>query len=298
MRTLLSGVGQAYYNVLVLGDLFEFLDLRSRVADPPAPVALPTARAVDLRFDDVTFHYPGTSRMALRNFSLTVKAGEIAAIVGANGAGKSTVLKLACRFYDPQGGRVCIGSIDARDVAVAGVRGAITALFQQSLHYGATVAGNIDPSGQASRQALEAAVRAAGAEALVDRLPQGYATVLGRWFPEGIELSAGEWQRLALARAFMRASPIVLLDEPTSAMDPWAETEWMSRFRASAQGRAALIVTHRFTTAMQADVIHVMHEGRIVESGRHADLLATGSRYARSWEEQLRAPRAPAARRN
>ena len=293
MRSLLAGVGQVYYNVLFLGNLFEFLDLRSRVAEPVPPRPLPTGgRGLDVRFEDVTFRYPGTQRMALRNFDLTVRAGEVAAIVGANGAGKSTVLKLLCRFYDPQGGCVSIGGEDVREIAIADVRGAITALFQQSLHYGASVAENIAPGGHASESSVRAAARAAGAEALIERLPHGYATLLGRWFPEGLDLSVGEWQRLALARAFLRASPVILLDEPTSAMDPWAEGEWMRRFRELARGRTAIIVTHRFTTAMQADVIHVMHEGRIVESGRHADLLDAGARYARSWEDQQRSPRA------
>ena len=296
MRALLAGVGQVYYNVLFLGSLFEFLDLRSTVREPAGPRRLPVASdGLEVRFEDVTFHYPGSNRMALRNFDLAVRPGEIAAIVGANGAGKSTLLKLACRFYDPQAGRVLIGGDDVRYLALADVRGALTALFQQSLHYGASVAENIAPAGDASEARLREAAQAAGAGALIDRLPHGYATLLGRWFPEGIELSVGEWQRLALARAFLRASPIILLDEPTSAMDPWAEAEWMNRFRALARGRTAIIVTHRFTTAMQADVIHVMHEGRIVESGPHLDLLAAGARYARSWEDQQRAPRVPSS---
>jgi ATP-binding cassette subfamily B protein len=135
---------------------------------------------------------------------------------------------------------------------------------------------------------VKAAARAAGADELIARLPQGYETLLGRWFEGGVELSVGEWQRLALARAFFRPAPVILLDEPTSAMDPWAEADWLRRLRSLAAGRTAVVVTHRFTTAMQADVIHVMDQGRVVESGSHAELLARNAAYARSWNARMR----------
>ena len=135
---------------------------------------------------------------------------------------------------------------------------------------------------------LEAAVRAAGAEGIVARLPHGYDTLLGKWFNEGVELSGGEWQRLALARAFARETPILLLDEPTSAMDSWAEAEWFDRLREATAARTTIIITHRFTTAMQADIIHVMDDGRIAESGTHDELLSRAGRYAESWHAQTR----------
>ncbi len=134
--------------------------------------------------------------------------------------------------------------------------------------------------------------RGAGAASVIGKLPEGYETVLGKWFGY-TQLSTGEWQRLALARAFVRQADLVILDEPTSAMDSWAENDWMTRFRDLVDGRTAVIITHRFTTAMQADVIHVMHEGRIVESGNHADLVAHGGRYAESWGQQMREASAP-----
>jgi ATP-binding cassette subfamily B protein len=287
MRSLLSDVGQIYYNVLFLGNLFEFLDLELQVRDALVPCGPAAGSALSLAFTDVTFRYPGTERLALRNFSLAGPAGQIAAIVGANGAGKSTLLKLACRFYDPQAGRVELGSIDVREMALEDVRAAMTVLFQQPVRYNASVAENIAVHGAAS-EAIEEAARAAGAEDLIARLPQRYDTLLGRWFLGGVDLSVGEWQRIALARAFARRTPVILLDEPTSAMDSWAEADWMKKFRALAAGRTALIVTHRFTTAMQADVIHVMDEGRVVESGSHEELLARNGRYAQSWRSQMR----------
>ena len=146
-----------------------------------------------------------------------------------------------------------------------------------------------DLTATADRQQVVEAARAAGAAGPIERLPQGYETQLGNWFKGGTELSVGEWQRLALARAYWRQAPILVLDEPTSAMDPWAEHDWLQRFRALAADSIALIITHRFTTAMHADIIHVIDQGRVVESGSHEELLARGGRYAQSWREQMRA---------
>ena len=300
LRALLSGAGHLYYNVLVLGDLFAFLDLKARVIDRPDPVPAPDpapgARGLEVRFEAVTFCYPGARAVALRELDLVFSPGRIAALVGANGAGKSTLVKLACRFYDPDAGRVMLGGVDVRDLAAPDLRERISVLFQEPMRYDATVAENIAVGvAQPEVSAVKAAARAAGAEELIARLAHGYETLLGRWFEGGVELSVGEWQRLALARAFCRPAPVILLDEPTSAMDPWAEADWLQRFRSLATGRTAVIVTHRFTTALQADVIHVMDGGRVVESGSHAELVARGGAYSRSWLGQVRAGRIGAA---
>jgi len=289
MRTALGSVGEMYSNLLFLQNLHEFLALRPRVTDPPQPVRPPAAPGT-ICLENVRFRYPGSQRLALDGFDLTLPAGQIVAIVGENGAGKSTLIKLLCRFYDPEAGRVSLDGVDLRDLALADWRQRITVLFQEPVHYHDTVAYNLtcgDLAAAPDAEAMAAAARAAGADGPIQRLPQGYETVLGKWFG-GAELSVGEWQRLALARAFLRRSTLLILDEPTSAMDSWAEADWLARFRALAAGRTAVVITHRFTTALHADVIHVMGQGRILESGSHAGLLARGGRYARSWAQQLR----------
>ena len=291
MGSLLENLSQIYLNSLFLGNFFGFQAIESRIATPAAPVVPPAGGPPEIRFRGVTFRYPGSDRPALERFDLDVPAGRIAAIVGANGAGKSTLVKLICRLYDPEAGTVEIGGVDARSLDLGALRRSIAVLFQQHSRYALTMRENIalGDLGRATDAAgVEAAARAAGADEPASRLPLGYDTLLSKWFAGGAELSVGEWQRVALARAFFRDASIVLLDEPTSAMDSWAEAEWLDRFRALVEGRTALIVTHRFTTAMRADVIHVMHAGALVESGTHAELLARGGRYATSWRAQMR----------
>jgi ATP-binding cassette subfamily B protein len=284
MRSLLQNVGHIYSNSLFLGNLFEFLALKPRVTSPKHPTTFPVIIRQGLSLENVDFRYPGCEHFALKNFSLRLPAGKITALVGANGAGKSTLIKLICRFYDPDEGSVRLDGIDVRDFRLRELRQAITVLFQEPVRYNNTAAENISFGSlkmNPSRQDIESAAAAAGAEGPIVSLSRGYDTLLGKQFENGEELSVGEWQRIALARAFLRKAPVLLLDEPTSAMDSWAEADWLRRIRNHTFGRTCLIITHRFSTAMAADTIHVMEAGKIIESGSHEDLLTMKGLYER-----------------
>ena len=292
MRSLLGSVNQLYSNTLFLANLYSFLELRPRVADPPHPNHGLAYVRQGIHFRNVTFRYPGSERVALERFNLDIPAGKVVAIVGPNGAGKSTLVKLLCRFYDPEHGAVEIDGVDLRTFAVDDIWRLLTVLFQFPLPYQATARQNIaygDMHADPSPEQVEAAARSAGAHELISSLPHGYDTHLGKWFTRGTELSGGEWQRIALARAYLRQAPIMVLDEPTSAMDSWSEGDWFDRLRRLAQGRTAIVITHRFTIAMRADIIHVMNDGQIVESGSHHELLARNGLYAQSWAAQMQA---------
>jgi ATP-binding cassette, subfamily B, bacterial len=289
MRSLLQNVGHLYSNSLFLGNLFEFLALEPQIVDPPHPTPAPVALHNGIHFDRVTFRYPGSQRLVLRDFSLEVPAGKLVAIVGSNGAGKSTLVKLLCRFYDPEQGAIRFDGLDVRALALDELRQRVSVLFQEPVHYNATAAENIvlgDMHAGTQPELIEAAARKAEADEIIERLPQRYQNPLGKWFANGAELSTGEWQRIALARALVRHVPILILDEPTSAMDPWSEARWLGKLRHLVAGQTVLLITHRLTTAMRADVICVMEEGQVVESGSHPQLLAQGGRYAALWAQQ------------
>lgn len=290
MRTVLKSMGQVYSNSLFVGDLFEFLSFDPQIADPPDPKPLPEHLTQGIQFSGVTFRYPGSEQPVLKEFDLTLPAGRIVAIVGDNGAGKSTLVKLLCRLYDPESGRIVLDGQDLSQFKVRDLRRMITVLFQHPVPYQATVAGEIalgDVHAEVGYEEIERAAREAGAHEIIVGLPRGYNTPLGKQLVDGVQLSGGERQRIALARAFLRQAPIMILDEPTTYMDAWSEADWLSRFRSLAQGRTALIITHHFTLAMLADVIYVMQEGQIVESGSHEELLQLDKRYAQAWRSQV-----------
>jgi ATP-binding cassette subfamily B protein len=292
LRSLMGSAGEIYRNIMFLENLFEFLALEPRISSPEMPLPHPGLQK-EIEFQNVTFCYSGMTRPALERFNLRIPAGKITALVGENGAGKSTLIKLLCRFYDPEKGRLLIDGTDIRTLSLQALRQRITVLFQDLVRYHDSVFNNIafgDIDNHPGLEQIEAAARAAGADAPIGRLPDNYEAVLGKWFG-GAELSGGEWQRLALARAFLRNAELIILDEPTSTMDSWAEADWLQRFRRLVAGRTALIITHRFTTALHADVIHVMESGRIVESGSHEELLAARGRYEASWTRQMRGKR-------
>lgn len=289
LATLLQNTSEIYRNLLFLENLFELLSIEPRIQDPPSPFSVPAFNE-DIRFEDVDFQYPESNRMILRGFNLTMKAGKIAAIVGENGEGKTTLIKLLCRFYDPENGRIIVDGCDLRKLRIAEWWQQITVLFQEPVRYQVTAAENIAYGNLAAAPGpveIEQAAHAAGAHQLICRLPEGYASVLGRWFGS-VELSSGEWQRVASARAFLRKARLIILDEPTSMLDAWAEAQWFNNFQSLAAGCTVLIISHRLTTAMQADVIHVMRGGKIIESGTHSDLLRQHGRYCEVWEGQKR----------
>ncbi|MBP1687532.1 MAG: multidrug transporter ATPase/permease [Deltaproteobacteria bacterium] len=240
---------------------------------------------------NVTFTYRGSKEPALRDLCLRIRAGETVAFVGENGAGKSTLVKLIARLYDPDEGSILLNGVDLRTLAYEAVRDQIAFVFQSFGRYEASAADNIAYGDWrrllGDRQRIRAIAQLAGVDEMVSALPEGYDTLLGRSFGQ-TELSGGEWQKIAVARAFARDATLLILDEPTSNLDARAEYELFSRFRQLAHGRTTIIVSHRFSTVTMADRIFVLDRGRIVESGTHHDLLAQGGTYAQLFQLQQR----------
>ena len=276
-------VSSLYESNLFLSTLDEFLGVQSRLPESSHPKQLPRPIMQGLTFDRVSFQYPHEERIAIRDFTLTIKPGEHVAFVGANGAGKTTLVKLLCRLYDPTGGRITIDGTDIRDYPIADLRGAVSGIFQDFVKFQLSAKDNIALGVRASDVDLTAVTQAAkqaGVHEAIERLPKGYESLLGKLFDGGHELSIGEWQKVALARAILRDSQILILDEPTSAMDAKAEAELFERFHELAQGRTAILISHRLSTVKMADRIFVVDRGQIVEQGTHDDLMGRQGLYA------------------
>lgn len=276
-------VAKLYESNLFLTTLGEFLSIQSRLPRSAQPKRFPHPIMQGVTFDHVSFHYPHEERMAIRDFTFTIQPGEHIAFVGANGAGKTTLVKLLCRLYDPSSGRITIDGEDLRDYPIADVRGAVSGVFQDFVKFQCSVKDNIALGSKSPDVDLPDVTRAAkqaGVHETIERLPEGYESVLGTLFEGGHELSIGEWQKVALARAFLRDSQILILDEPTSAMDAKAEAELFGRFHELAKGRIAVLISHRLSTVKMVDRIYVLDEGRIVESGSHDELMRCHGLYA------------------
>ncbi len=295
MRGLLQGFMSRFSSIaegsLYLQDLFDFFAIRPAITSPPSPRPVPEIFRQGFRFEKVGFRYPGTDSWVLRDLTFELKAGEKLALVGENGAGKTTLVKLLARLYDPTEGRILLDGHDLREYDPEMLRDKVGIIFQDFQRFSLSAAENI-AIGSIRQAEEEARIRDAAVKSLADEvirnLPGGYRQLLGRRFDQAVELSGGQWQKIALARAYMRDAQLLILDEPTSALDARAEHEVFLRFSELVTGRSAILISHRFSTVRMADRILVLHQGRILEQGTHAQLLAADGLYAELFNLQAR----------
>ena len=310
IQRLLLGASGIYQQCLYLKDLFDFFEMKPTVVNAPRGRSVPSVICKGFTFENVGFRYPGTESWAVRHVSFHLRPGERIAFVGENGAGKTTLTKLLARLYDPTEGRILLDDVDLREYDLGSVRKAISVIFQDFVRYDFRFEENIGVGeiekvrsyldqdqipertmGQGSTKtaangnghvpsSIVAAAEKSLAASLLPRFKEGYQQMLGRRFDDGVELSGGEWQKVALARAYMREAQILILDEPTAALDARAEYEVFLRFSELVAGRMAVIISHRFSTVRMADRIIVLKLGQVIEDGSHAELLASGGLYA------------------
>ena len=295
MRSLLEGMLQAFSSVsgqaLYLEDLFSFFEIEPRVVSRPDAPPVPQPIETGFVFEDVGFRYPGSDHWAVRHLSFTLRAGEALALVGENGAGKTTLVKLLARLYDPDEGRILLDGRDLTTYDLDSLRSSVGVIFQDFVRYHLTASENIAVGRIAAREdrpRIETSAQRSLADAVIASLPEGYDQTLGKRFKSGVDLSGGQWQKVALGRAYMRDAQVLILDEPTAALDARAEYEVFERFKDLTEGKTAVLISHRFSTVRMADRILVLEGGTVEEVGTHEELLANGGRYAELFELQAR----------
>jgi ATP-binding cassette subfamily B protein len=295
LRTLLEGLligfSQTAGQALYLDDLFSFFEIQPEIRSPAHPRPFPVPIREGITFEDVGFRYPGSERWAVRHLGFTLHAGEVLALVGENGAGKTTLVKLLARLYDPDEGRILLDGHDLREYALEDLRANIGVIFQDFVRFHLTAADNIAVGRIEARNDRARIVEAAHqglADEVIERLPLGYDQVIGKRFRKGVDLSGGEWQKVAIARAYMRKAQLLILDEPTAALDARSEFDVFQRFKELTRGRTAVLISHRFSSVRMADRILVLADGTVEAQGTHEELLAARGRYAELFELQAR----------
>lgn len=293
LSNLLEGILTRFTAVsqgaIYLSDFFEFFEIQPKIKLPDNPVPFPKTIKQGFTFEDVGFKYTNSERWANRHLSFTLYPGEKLALVGENGAGKSTLVKLLSRLYDPTEGRILLDGIDLKEYDLADLRLNVGIIFQDYLRYQMSFAQNIAVGKideKENRPLIESSAKQSLADLLVAKLPNSYDQQLGKRFADGVELSGGEWQKVALARAYMRDAQLLILDEPTSALDARAEYNVFERFAELTKGKSAVLISHRFSTVRMADRILVLDKGELIEIGSHEELIIKGGRYAELFDLQ------------
>jgi ATP-binding cassette subfamily B protein len=288
IKDILGSMAGLYEDSLFIGDTFEFLNLKENVT-ASEPVIVPGPFSKKIVAENLSFTYPGNKTSTIKNVSFEINKGEVIALVGPNGAGKSTIVRLLCRLYDPDSGTLKFDNADIRNIDPEEYRKQFSVVFQDFMLYNLSAGenirmGNIDDKESSDR--IISSARATGVHELINNLPNGYDTTIGNLFEDSRELSWGEWQKIALARALYRNAPVLILDEPSSSLDADTEFDIFSRFREIVKGRTSVLISHRFTNVNLADRIIVLDKGEVAETGTHEELMKKGGMYFRMYTKQ------------